>query len=145
MPDLSFSSLAVVLAVAFFTPLALGLVPRLRVPSVVVEIVLGIVIGPAILDWARPDQVVKTLSSTIGSDGAAAAGLLQATSLPFIVASTAIGVSLGLITPATSAAFVAAGLASALFFPVAALTFLRRADRPLSTRGTEGAVVDPVR
>jgi len=409
MPDLSFSSLAVVLAVAFFTPLALGLVPRVRVPSVVVEIVLGIVIGPAVLGWARPDQVVKTLSvvglafllflagleldltrlkgrtltltglgfglslllaaafgfglssaglvrspllaaviltatslglvlpvlkeagqtgsvlgqliiaaasiadfaaivllsllfsrdasgpgaklvllaefalligvlgvtlavsgrsmrisallvrlqdstaeirvrgavlllilvivlaqhfgletilgafvagavvglvdrdtahthpqfrvkldaigygfvipvffvtsgmefdlqallhrpstlvlvplflaallvvrgvpallyrSTIGGNGAAAAGLLQATSLPFIVASTAIGVSLGLITPATSAAFVAAGLASALIFPVAALTFLRRADRPVPTDETSGAAGDPVR
>ena len=409
MPDLSFSSLAVVLAVAFFTPLALGLVPRVRVPSVVVEIVLGIVIGPAVLGWARPDQVVKTLSvvglafllflagleldltrlkgrtltltsvgfglsrllaaafgfglssaglvrspllaaviltatslglvlpvlkeagqtgsvlgqliiaaasiadfaaivllsllfsrdasgpgaklvllaefalligvlgvtlavsgrsmrisallvrlqdstaeirvrgavlllilvivlaqhfgletilgafvagavvglvdrdtahthpqfrvkldaigygfvipvffvtsgmefdlqalrhrpstlvlvplvlaallvvrgvpallyrSTIGGNGAAAAGLLQATSLPFIVASTAIGVSLGLITPATSAAFVAAGLASALIFPVAALTFLRRADRPVPAGETSGAAVDPVR
>jgi len=70
--------------------------------------------------------------STIGTDGAAAAGLLQATSLPFIVASTAIGVGLGLITPATSAAFVAAGLASALVFPVAALTFLRRTTEPVA-------------
>jgi Kef-type K+ transport system membrane component KefB len=65
MPDLSFSSLAVVMAVAFFTPLALGLAPRLRVPSVVVEIVLGIVIGPAVLGWAHPDEVVKILS-TVG-------------------------------------------------------------------------------
>lgn len=62
MPDLSFTSLAVVLAVAFVTPLALGLVPRVRVPAVVVEIVLGIVIGPSVLGWAEPDQVVKTLS-----------------------------------------------------------------------------------
>jgi len=62
MPDLSFTSLAIVLTVAFVTPVALGLVPRVRVPSVVVEIVLGIVIGPAVLGWAHPDQVVKTLS-----------------------------------------------------------------------------------
>ncbi len=62
MPDLSFSSLAVVLTVAFVTPLVLGLVPKLRVPAVVVEIVLGIVIGPAVLGWAQPDEVVKTLS-----------------------------------------------------------------------------------
>ena len=82
---------------------------------------------------------------TIGSDGAAAAGLLQATSLPFIVASTAIGVSLGLITPATSAAFVAAGLASALIFPVVALTFLRRADQREPTPPAVVGMVDPVR
>jgi Kef-type K+ transport system membrane component KefB len=58
----SFSSLAVVLAVAFVAPLALGLVPRLRVPAVVLEIVLGIVIGPQVLGWARLDQPVQILS-----------------------------------------------------------------------------------
>ena len=49
MPDVSFESLAVVMGVAFVAPLALGLVPRLRVPAVVLEIVLGIVIGPQVL------------------------------------------------------------------------------------------------
>jgi Kef-type K+ transport system membrane component KefB len=58
----SFNSLAVVLAVAFFSRLVLGLVPRLRVPAVVVEIVLGIVIGPAVLGWARIDEPVQILS-----------------------------------------------------------------------------------
>src|SRR5205807_8989470 len=38
------------------------------------------------------------------------AGLLQATSLPFIVAATMIGQDLGLITKASSAALIAAGL-----------------------------------
>ena len=56
-----------------------------------------------------------------------AAGLLQATSLPFIVAATAIGEDLGLIDAATSAGFIAAGLLSVLLFPVAALSLLRRA------------------
>ncbi len=54
-----------------------------------------------------------------------AAGLLQATSLPFIVAATAIGVDLGLIDAATSAGFIAAGLLSVLVFPVLALRLLR--------------------
>ena len=52
--------------------------------------------------------------------------LLQATSLPFIVAATAIGVELGIITPANAAALVAAGLMSVVFFPAIALTRLRR-------------------
>src|SRR4029078_8077387 len=39
-----------------------------------------------------------------------AAALLQATSLPFIVAATQIGQSLGVIDAATSAGFIAAGL-----------------------------------
>ena len=56
-----------------------------------------------------------------------AAALLQATSLPFIVAATAIGQDLGLIDAATSAGFIAAGLVSVLIFPVTALSLLRRA------------------
>ena len=55
-----------------------------------------------------------------------AAGLLQATSLPFIVAATAIGQDLGLIDAATSAGFIAAGLLSVLIFPLAAVALLNR-------------------
>jgi Kef-type K+ transport system membrane component KefB len=62
MPPVSFDSLAVVLAVAFLVPLVLGLVPRLRVPSVVVEIVAGIVVGPQVLGWAEIDEPVRILS-----------------------------------------------------------------------------------
>jgi Kef-type K+ transport system membrane component KefB len=56
-----------------------------------------------------------------------AAGLLQATSLPFIVAATAIGMDIGTITQATGAAFVAAGLLSVLIFPLGAVTLLKGA------------------
>ncbi len=55
-----------------------------------------------------------------------ALGLLQATSLPFIVTATQIGVTLGKITPVTAAALVCAGLLSVLIFPLIALTLLRR-------------------
>lgn len=69
--------------------------------------------------------------STVGTRGAVAAGLLQATSLPFIVAATQIGVVIGAVTAATAAAFIAAGLLSALVFPVVALTVVRgHADAP---------------
>jgi Kef-type K+ transport system membrane component KefB len=57
----------------------------------------------------------------------AIAGLLQSTSLPFIVAATAIGVDLGVIDAATSAALVAAGLLSVVIFPAAGLALLRSA------------------
>ncbi len=50
------------------------------------------------------------------------AGLLQATSLPFIVTATMIGVETGALTAGVAAAFVGAGLLSALTFPVVALT-----------------------
>ena len=55
-----------------------------------------------------------------------ALGLLQATSLPFIVTATQIGVTLGKITPVTAAALVCAGLLSVLIFPLIALTLLRQ-------------------
>ena len=62
MQDVSFDSLTVVLGIAFLAPLALGAVPRLRIPAVVIEIILGIVVGPQVLDWARVDDPVAILS-----------------------------------------------------------------------------------
>ena len=62
---------------------------------------------------------VESLRSTV------AAGLLQATSLPFIVTASMIGVDIGALTPATGSAFVAARLLSALLFPVISLALLR--------------------
>ena len=67
------------------------------------------------------------------------AGLLQATSLPFIVAATAIGVRLGLVNEAESAALIAAGLLSVLIFPLAGLTLLRRLGMAPTADATEGA------
>jgi Kef-type K+ transport system membrane component KefB len=58
------------------------------------------------------------------------AGLLQATSLPFIVAATAIGMELGLLEAAEGAALVGAGLLSVLIFPLAGLVLLRRNAEP---------------
>ena len=45
----SFSGLLIVVVVAFAAPFALGLLPRVKLPSVVLELVVGIVIGPAVL------------------------------------------------------------------------------------------------
>jgi Kef-type K+ transport system membrane component KefB len=60
----------------------------------------------------------------------AIAGIMQATSLPFIVAATAIGMDLGLIDAAASAALIGAGLLSVLIFPLTGLVLLRRAAPP---------------
>jgi Kef-type K+ transport system membrane component KefB len=64
----------------------------------------------------------------VGNRRSVAAGLLQATSLSFIVAASQIGLELGLITKATGAALIAAGLLSVLIFPIIALTLLRRRE-----------------
>jgi len=61
----------------------------------------------------------------LDSHHTAIAGLLQATSLTFIVAATQIGVQLHVITSATSAALIAAGLLSVIIYPLIALTLLR--------------------
>jgi Kef-type K+ transport system membrane component KefB len=58
----SFTNLAIVAAAAFVAPLALGLVPMLRLPAVVLEIVLGIVLGPAALGWVEVDEPVRVMS-----------------------------------------------------------------------------------
>ncbi|PKW17653.1 cation:proton antiporter [Saccharopolyspora spinosa] len=63
---------------------------------------------------------------SLGTRSSVAAGLLQATSLPFLVAATQIGVALGLMTPVTAAALICAGLLSVLLFPAAALALLRK-------------------
>jgi Kef-type K+ transport system membrane component KefB len=65
----------------------------------------------------------------VGERRAAIAGVLQATSLPFIVAATTIGMDLGLMDAAEASALIAAGLASVLIFPISGLTMLRRAMR----------------
>lgn len=62
MEELSFSGLVVVAAIALVAPLAIGLVPGLRLPSVVLEIVAGIVIGPAALGWVEVDAVIRVFS-----------------------------------------------------------------------------------
>ena len=66
--------------------------------------------------------------SDIGARRSVAATLLQATSLPFIVAAAQIGIELGAVSEATAAALVAAGLLSVLIFPLVALTVLRGGD-----------------
>jgi Kef-type K+ transport system membrane component KefB len=72
----------------------------------------------------------------VGGRRSVVAGLLQATSLSFIVAASQIGLELGLIAKATGAALIAAGLLSVLIFPLLALTILRRA-KEVSTPAPE--------
>ena len=62
MPVVSFINLLAVVAIAFAAPFALGFVPRLRLPAVVVEILAGIVVGPALLGWVSVDLPVQILS-----------------------------------------------------------------------------------
>jgi hypothetical protein len=58
----SFTNLLIIMAVGFAAPLTLGLFPGVRLPSVVLEIVAGIVIGPSVLGWAEVDRTVEVVA-----------------------------------------------------------------------------------
>ncbi len=62
MAPISFIGLAAVAAVGFAVPLILGFFPRFRVPSAVLEIVVGIIIGPSILNLVKVDAPIQVLS-----------------------------------------------------------------------------------
>jgi Kef-type K+ transport system membrane component KefB len=62
MPAVHFTNLLIVVAIGLFAPLALGFFPRFRLPAIVLEIVLGIVIGPSGLGWVTPDLPVSILA-----------------------------------------------------------------------------------
>src|SRR5918998_1659492 len=95
----------------------------LRVPVLLVALLLvrGV---PALL-----------YAPTLGRSHAVAAGLLQATSLPFLVTAATIGMQVGTISPTTAAALVCAGLLSVVLFPSLAVSRLR--DRNTSPKGAE--------
>jgi Kef-type K+ transport system membrane component KefB len=88
-----------------------GALVRVPVFLVVLLVVRGV---PALLSLRE-----------LGGRATIAVGLLQATSLPFLVTATQIGLVLGKITPVTAAAIVCAGLLSVLAFPPTALALLR--------------------
>jgi Kef-type K+ transport system membrane component KefB len=62
MEEPGFGNLVIVVAVAFAAPFLLGLSPRLQLPSVVFEIVAGIVIGPSVLGWVEVDATISVLA-----------------------------------------------------------------------------------
>lgn len=62
MPDVSFTNLLVISVIAVLAPLLIGYAPRLRIPSVVLEIIAGVIVGPSLLGWVEVDLPVQVLS-----------------------------------------------------------------------------------
>jgi Kef-type K+ transport system membrane component KefB len=60
--SISFNSVLIIAAVAVLVPLVLGLVPQLPIPEAVLEVIAGVVVGPAVLGWVRVDAPVQVLS-----------------------------------------------------------------------------------
>src|SRR6266545_6808962 len=62
MRTISCDGLVIVAAAALAAPFALGLFPRIRLPAIVLEIVLGIAIGPQVLSWVSIDTPIQVMS-----------------------------------------------------------------------------------
>jgi Kef-type K+ transport system membrane component KefB len=59
---ISFNSLLIIGGVAIAMPLLLGLAPAVKVPAVVLEILGGVLVGPAVLGWVHLDAAVRVTS-----------------------------------------------------------------------------------
>src|SRR5215218_7165596 len=57
-----FDNLLIVVAVAFVAPLVLGFFPSVKLPSVVLEIIAGIVIGPSVLGIVEVDGAIQVVA-----------------------------------------------------------------------------------
>jgi Kef-type K+ transport system membrane component KefB len=111
MTDLEFTNLLIVCAVGFAAPFALGLVPALRLPAVVLELVTGIVIGPSGLGWVEIDDPVAVLAliglgyllflSGLEIEFDKLRGPLLRTALVSFVVSIGLGAVVGLVLKAT--------------------------------------------
>lgn len=60
--EVSFDDLLAVMALAVLVPLVLGLFPWLPIPSSVVEITAGIIVGPALLDVVQADATIQVFA-----------------------------------------------------------------------------------
>ncbi len=62
LQGLAFDDVMIVMIAAVAVPLLLGLAPSLPIPSSVLEIVAGILLGPALLNWVTDDAVITVFS-----------------------------------------------------------------------------------
>ncbi|MGZ4706512.1 MAG: cation:proton antiporter domain-containing protein, partial [Acidimicrobiales bacterium] len=62
MDQSTIQSLALIAVAAVLAPVLADLLRRLRIPSVVIEIGLGILIGQQVLGWAHIDDLVEGLA-----------------------------------------------------------------------------------
>jgi Kef-type K+ transport system membrane component KefB len=62
MPSSTATSIVIIAAAAVVAPLLAEGLRRWRIPSVLFELLLGILIGPAVLGWVEVDEFIKGLS-----------------------------------------------------------------------------------
>jgi Kef-type K+ transport system membrane component KefB len=94
-------------------------------PSAIAEVPLFL--AALLLTRGLPAVFYRRLA---GKRRAVAAGLLQATTLTFVIVATQIGLVTGKLTPTAAASLLAAGLLSAAVFPAGAQRLLARGADP---------------
>ena len=62
MSTASFNGLLIISVIAVIAPVLAASVKRLKLPSAVVEIVAGIIVGPSVLAWVKINQPVNALA-----------------------------------------------------------------------------------
>ena len=107
-------------------------------PSALAEVPLFLV--ALLLVRGLPALLYKRV---IGTRRAVAAGLMQATSLTFVIVAAAIGRETGKLSPSVAAALVTAGLLSAALFPASADRLLAHGRKTASTRSGEPTRPEP--
>src|SRR6266705_2531054 len=62
MSAASFTGLLIISVVAVMAPVLAASLKRLKLPSAVVEIVAGIIVGPSVLAWVKVDQPINAVA-----------------------------------------------------------------------------------
>ena len=62
MSTVSFNGLLIISVIAVIAPVLAASVRRVKLPSVVVEIAVGVIVGPSVLGWVKIDQPVNVVS-----------------------------------------------------------------------------------
>lgn len=61
--DVSYGGVLVVIAAAVAAPIIAGLAPQLRLPAVALEIIIGLILGPSVLNVVEVDLTLSLLST----------------------------------------------------------------------------------
>ena len=103
MEDPGFANFMGVVIIAFLAPIISSLIPKVRVPSIVLEFVIGMIVGPEVLGWIGVDVPLDVLSVLALSFLLFTAGTevelpsLKGPVLPRSIASYGVGLLLGLM------------------------------------------------
>ena len=103
MEDPGFANFMGVVIIAFLAPIISSLIPKVRVPSIVLEFVIGMIVGPEVLGWIGVDVPLDVLSVLALSFLLFTAGTevelpsLKGPVLPRSIAAYGVGLLLGLM------------------------------------------------